>query len=153
MGTLATVVITKTGYFFLFHNLFFSLVEIASILCCFKGGIMADTILKNLVIYIVALAIAGTLVSTGYYFAVQLPGKTTTQVPKNSAEWGGYRSGLHPAMRTCRSILHPGMSYGRWTDDSGSAQFSFEPNRNYKVTVSIDRFRTCSKMVYVDGTS
>jgi hypothetical protein len=104
MGTLATVVITKTGYFFLFYNLFFSLVEIASILCCFKGGIMEEIVLKNLVIFIVALTIAGTLVSTGYYFAVQLLGKTTTQEPKNSVECGAYRSGLLPAMHTCRSI-------------------------------------------------
>jgi hypothetical protein len=45
------------------------------------------------------------------------------------------------------------MSYGGWTDDYGSAQFSVEPNRNYKVTVSKDGFRTYSKMVYVDSTS
>jgi hypothetical protein len=66
---------------------------------------MEDTVMKNLIIFIVALAIAGTLVSSGYYFSIQHPGQTATTVPKNSAEWGAYRSGLHPAPRTY--LLNP----------------------------------------------
>lgn len=115
---------------------------------------MEDTVLKNLVIFIVALAIAGTLVSTGYYFAVQPPGQTVTTVPKNSAEWGGIQIWSTPG--NAYVSVEPssgGMSYGGWTDDSGSTQFSVEPYRNYKVTVSKDGFRTYSATVYVDSTS
>jgi hypothetical protein len=108
MGTHATVVITKTGYFFLFYNLFFSLVEIASILCCFKGGIMEEIVLKNLVIFIVALTIAGTLVSTGYYFAVQLSGKTTTQVLKIPQNVG------HTDLVYTRQCVRVGRSLTQW---------------------------------------
>ncbi len=45
------------------------------------------------------------------------------------------------------------MSYGGWTDDSGAARLSVEPDRNYKVSVSKDGFRTYTKTVYVESTS
>lgn len=112
-----------------------------------------DVSLKNLAVFMVVLAIAGTLVSAGF-IVMQYPGKTAVKAPENSAEWGGLQIWSNPGNAyVAVDPVSGGMSYGGWTDDSGSATFSVEPFRNYHVSVSKDGYRAYGTTVYVDSTS
>lgn len=110
-----------------------------------------DSVMKNMVMFMIVLAIAGTL--TG---AVLVPRGTTgeTAVPENSAEWGGIQVWTDPANAyvTAESPA-ASLKYGQWSDNSGSATLSVEPYHWYTVTVTRDGYSPYSQTVWVDATN